>query len=123
FRITALAALAAGCSADPGEDTGATDADQEALAADTVCTGKPVEVVVYSQDGFTELADAFDKHQTPCGRYFLSLPALAEHKDMPRGGVQPKLIRDHGRNFHAMAEFHWGGWRDVPGLTWFQKGV
>src|SRR5262249_35661821 len=43
--------------------------------------------------------------------------------DMPRGGNEPKSIRDHGARFHAMAEFHWGGWHNVTGMTWYQKGV
>ena len=116
--------LIAGCAADAGDNTDTTDDDAEALDTGTTCSaGNDVDVVVYTQDGYAELAQAFADHPTPCAHYYLSLPALAEHKDMPRGGTQPAVVRNHGAQFHAMAEFHWGGWRNVTGLTAYQKGV
>ena len=46
----------------------------------------------------------------------------ADLKVCPRGPLAPQRIRALGRNFHALAEFHWGSWRKWlllhPGKTW-----
>jgi hypothetical protein len=120
--FVSLVSILIGCSSSaPQEDA---RSDDEALNAGATCAaGDALDVVAYTEDGYAELAQAFADHPTPCGHYFISLPALAAHKDMPRGGVQPKSIRDHGPQFHAMAEFHWGGWHNVTNLTWYEKGV
>jgi hypothetical protein len=42
---------------------------------------------------------------------------------MPRGPAAVDAVHAHGDQFHALAEFHWGGWSQVPGMTWTQKAL
>ncbi|MSQ84232.1 MAG: hypothetical protein EXR77_15335 [Myxococcales bacterium] len=80
------------------------------------------KVLTYNPKGWSHLADAMAADPAPCADYFIHLPAIAGDKTQPRGN--PALVGVHalGGRFHAMAEFHWGGWWDVAGMSWLQKG-
>lgn len=111
-RALLMMLLAAGCGGSA----------VEGLSEDDLGSGKNAEVVVYSEDGWNELAAALAKDPAPGATYFMHIPAGSNDKTMPRGPVDPQRMRAHGAQFRAMAEFHWGGWRDVPG-SWYDKGV
>ena len=83
----------------------------------------PVEVVVYSQGGWNLLAAAFHDNPSVCANYWLSIPSLTSDRTMLRAPAESDRIRRLGPRFHALAEFSWGGWAAVPGMTWFEKGV
>jgi hypothetical protein len=87
------------------------------------CPTKPVDVVVYTEDGWNELGDAFARNPSACADYFISLPSLANDKTKPRGPVEPANMRKRGSRFHPMAEFHWGGWSAITTMSWYEKGV
>src|SRR5205814_251069 len=82
-----------------------------------------VEVVVYNQGGWNVVASAMHDSASPCADYYFSIPAVTADKTLPRAGGAAAGIRALGSRFHAMAEFHWGTWSGVTGMTWFQKGV
>ncbi len=106
---------------DASQDAGASDAPPEADAP-PVCV-RPADMVFYTQDSWNELADALLGDPSPCADHFISIPALANAKTQPRGPLEPQRMRARGPAFHAMAEFHWGGWSQVTDLTWYEKGV
>ncbi len=67
-------------------------------------------VILYSEDTYElTLPNAFAAALDPCTRYYVTIPALSADKTMPR----PTADKVHalGPQFHAMAEFAWGDWR------------
>src|SRR5438874_4922182 len=98
---------------------GGTPADEE---TDDLAAGKAAEIVVYSEDGWNELGDALAADPASKASYFMHIPAPAGDKTEPRGPIEPARMRARGPQFHALAEFHWGGWRDAPG-SWYDHGV
>src|SRR2546430_320561 len=111
--LTLMLIAAAACGGTPSEQ----DASIDDLAA-----GKAAEILVYSEDGWTELADPLPAAPASKASYFMHIPAPAGDKTQPRGPNEPARMRARGAQFHALAEFHWGGWRDAPG-AWYDKGV
>lgn len=87
------------------------------------CTARGVDVVLYTEDGWNELADGLAKNPTACASYYVSIPSLANDKTKPRGPKEPANMRARGAGFHPMAEFHWGGWSQVTTMSWYDKGV
>jgi hypothetical protein len=102
------------------------------LDTDAITGCKQVStVLVYAQQDYLTIAQGLAAHADRCTRYYVSLPALAADKTMPRSGENgqniPDAIRAFGPNFHAMAEFSWSGWHrwiaDSPGTrTWQMAG-
>ncbi len=92
------------------------------------CAGREVEVVVWGLRQWQVLAEELDAHPNPCADYYISIPPVVCDglKTCPRGPLAPEGIRALGPRFHAMAEFHWGSWRQwveaVPGRTWTDAG-
>jgi hypothetical protein len=82
----------------------------------------PVEVVYYTASATRTLANALAAQPGPCAHHYLSVPSVEGNKTIPRPGVAPGL-RALSPRVHAMAEFNWGGWADVEGLSWYEKGV
>jgi hypothetical protein len=127
-----LACGALSCAA-AGPDDGELDEDAEerddAVGVDHPLPAIPpgcalkTKVITYNPNGWGTLLDAFEAHPTPCADYFIHLPALAADKSKPRGPAAPQGVRSRAGRFHAAAEFHFGGWSQVKGMTWYQKGV
>jgi hypothetical protein len=90
--------------------------------AAAVCP-RPVEVIVYDQGAWNVLADALHDSPSPCADYWLSIPGTSADPTMLRAAAEPARVRAQGRRFHALAEFHWGGWSRVAGMGWYEKGV
>ena len=80
-------------------------------------------VVTYTPRGVSKLLDALEAQPTPCADYLMFLPALVADKTKPRAGGSPQSIRAREGRFHAVAEFHWQTWKNVPNMTWYQRGV
>ena len=80
-------------------------------------------IFVYGPVGHGYLSKAFADAPAECADYYIHLPALVADKTMPRGANSVKVVHDLGPQFHAMAEFAWGAWADVPQITAKQKGV
>ena len=83
---------------------------------------KNARIFTYDPVGHGHLADAFGNNPSPCADYYIHLPAIAGDKTMPRGPNAVEDVHSHGARFHALAEFHWGGWAAVSGMTWLEKG-
>src|SRR5205814_6905106 len=71
-------------------------------------------VILYSEstNAFT-LPNAFAATADTCTQYYVYLPAVLDaqgEKTLPRASADK--VRALGPNFHAMAEFHWGAWRN-----------
>ena len=67
-------------------------------------------VLLYSESTYElRLPLGFQAAMDGCTRYYVNLPALSADKTMPRGGAD--TVHALGPNFHAMAEFSWGAWR------------
>src|SRR5258706_4312791 len=110
-----------GCVGDapPDEDpppAGPTDPqdgiDTTPDAADAIANCNSVtSVVLYSEstNEFT-LPNAFAAAADRCTQYYVYLPALAGDKTQVRADADKVHLL--GPNFHAMAEFHWGAWRE-----------
>ena len=106
---------------DAGEpDPGSTDYPLPPIPAN--CALKS-QVITYNPNGWGLLLDAFEANSTPCADYYIFLPAIAGNKVMPRGGPAPSGVRARAGRFHAVAEFHWGAWSNVAGMSWYEKGV
>ena len=101
---------------------GGTPYDDDAADTQDVAAGKAAEIVVYSEDGWNELADALAADPASKASYFMHIPAPSGDKTQARGPNEPARMRARGPQFHALAEFHWGAFRDAPG-TWYEKGV
>ncbi len=82
----------------------------------------PVEVVFYTASDWNRLTDALAADASRCASFHVSIPAPADAKTEVRGGVLDAM-RARGPQFKAMAEFHWGGWSRVDGMSWYDKGV
>jgi hypothetical protein len=83
------------------------------------------EVAFYTDADWSRLATNLAAETSHCADYYISLPAVAGNKTMPRGGGQPAGIRAHGPRFHAMAEAHLGAWQTWVvgnGKTWTEAG-
>jgi hypothetical protein len=96
--------------------------EDELAADDSDVTASGAQVVVYSEDGWNELAEAFRADKAAGATFFMHIPALANEKTVPRGPHEPANMRARGPQFRALAEFHWGGWAQVGG-SWYDKGV
>lgn len=117
FRALAVSAIAAAaCGGTP-----APELEGDPAGAD-LASGKAAEILVYSEDGWTELADALARDPAPGATYFLHIPAPSTDKTWPRGPLEPARMRARSPQFRALAEFHWGAWSGVSG-SWYQKGV
>jgi hypothetical protein len=90
-----------------------------------------VEVVVWTALNWNRIADGFENNPLPCAEYWVSLPPGLIATNL-RGAAIFKQIRDHGPQFHPMAELRLGGptgWQAwvnadvVPRRTWYQAGV
>jgi hypothetical protein len=82
-------------------------------------------VVVYTQEAWNVLSDRLAADPSPCGHYYISIPATLDgngDKTMPRPGVVATM-HARGPRLHALAEFHWGTWSKVQNMTWTEKGV
>jgi hypothetical protein len=92
---------------------------------------QPVEVVNWTQFNWNVLADGFEANPLECAQYWISLPPgqIATNLRAPAIFQQ---IRNHGPQFHPMAEMRLGtdsGWHSWvndplnPGRTWYDAGV
>ncbi|MBI5537949.1 MAG: hypothetical protein HY898_34825 [Deltaproteobacteria bacterium] len=111
----------ASCSDDCGAcaDAGLTDYPLPPIPAGCPLKAK---ILTYAPNGWEILADAFEADSTPCGDYFIFLPAPSNNKIEVRGPAAPQSIRARTGRFFAMAEFHWQTWEGQPG-SWYDKGV
>jgi hypothetical protein len=105
-------------------------------------------VVTYNPNGFDQLFLALEQHRTSCAHYYIVVapPANPERKrevrrcrsyatqeecrtrsQAIRRDGRPAWIVDYirqaGRNFHPVAEFHWGAWSQVTGWSWQRRGM
>src|SRR5262245_28560816 len=83
---------------------------------------KNARIFTYDPVGHGHLADAVGANPSPCADYYIHLPAIASDKTNPRGPAAVDDVHSHGARFHALAEFHWGAWSAVTGMTWLEKG-
>jgi hypothetical protein len=97
----------------------AQEAPEREAGADCPVIG---EAVFYTQSAWGTLADALAADPSPCVDYWVSLPAYSEHKEDPRGGGEPELMRARSPQVHALAEFHWTTWSS-DSRSWYDKGV
>lgn len=91
---------------------------------------EPVEVIVWTENNWGRVAEAFANDPAPCTEYWVSVPPTAADKTRLR---LPRIfddIRALGPNVHPMAEMVLGtltGWdiwvKAVPGRTWYGAGV
>jgi len=79
-------------------------------------------ILPYDPIGWSHLANAFAADPAPCADYYIHLPALANEKTSPRGPKAVDEVHALGGRFHAVAEFHWGGWSQVTTMTWLERG-
>lgn len=86
------------------------------------CAGH-ARIFTYNPVGDHYLTDAMGAKPSACADYYVHEPALAADKTSPRGPAAVDAVHAHGNQFHALAEFHWGGWSAVGGMTWYEKGV
>ncbi len=96
------------------------------LKAATACI--PTDVVFYAQQtDWLRVAQKMRENMSPCANYYVSIPPIVADKTKPRGPLQAGLIRDLGRNFHAMNDINvaaWTAWVAAdPGRTWYGAGV
>jgi hypothetical protein len=107
-----------------GGSCGSCPSGQTCTATGMCVCDPAVEVVFYTQDAWNVLADPLAADPSPCAHYYFSIPATgaAGAKLDPRPGEAGRM-HDRGPRFHALAEFHWGSWTDVAGLTPYEKGV
>ena len=118
FILASCFTFVTGCvvgsaEAPPEDDEGADIGDDPGLSPDVAgmpgCT-QVSTVILYSEGTYEfTLPNAFAAAVDPCTRYYVSLPALSNDKTMPRMGADK--VHALGPNFHAMAEFSWGAWR------------
>jgi hypothetical protein len=84
----------------------------------------PAEVVIYGQQAWNVLGDAFRDHVSPCANYWISIPPPTSDKTQVRAG-QAELMHARGPRLHAMAEFHWNTWNrfhNDTGTPWREIG-
>jgi hypothetical protein len=121
---------------DPDPDQGATDQqiDDGVGMAMAPPTPKPLpaipaacdvhaKVVTYTPVGFGKLVSAFESDLSPCADYYMFLPALVADKTQPRGPAGPQDLHARTGRFFATAEVHWQTWKNVTGMTWYERGV
>ena len=84
---------------------------------------KHARILTYDPVGDHVLTDAFAASPAACADYYVHEPALAADKTTPRGPSAVDAVHAAGAQFHALAEFHWGAWSQVSGMTWYEKGV
>lgn len=128
MKIIAIALVTAATGCMVGDDAGLDDGSGDLSESSDDITGcNGVSTVLLYSEGTYELTlpNAFAAAADRCTRYYVHLPALASDKTMPRGGADK--VHALGPNFHAMAEFSWGAWRDwiaaSPGTRdWAQAG-
>jgi hypothetical protein len=119
---------------EPSAPAGATSAASAdtAAAVPASCPFR-AKVVTYNPNGWVQLFEALKANPTPCAEYYIVIPPPARAKTRVqkcRQGSPPgqcnrivDYIRSGGSNFHPVAEFHWGGWRNVTGWSWQRKGM
>lgn len=129
--VAASLALPGCIAAAGGDDATSEDSANGAAAIDDSIAGcaSTSHVIVYTQDGFNEIAQALAAAGSKCTQHYISLPSSATDKTTPRGPAAPEQIRALGPTFHALAEFHWSGptgWAqwvaDHPGEGWYGAG-
>ncbi|MGE5183819.1 MAG: hypothetical protein ACM31C_17235 [Acidobacteriota bacterium] len=97
--------------APPEDNTGADIGDGDITPELASGCTEMTTVLLYSEGTYAlTLPNAFAAAVDPCTRYYVHLPALTADKTQPRSGADK--VRALGANFHAMAEFQWGAWRD-----------
>jgi len=83
------------------------------------------EVPFYTDSDWNRLAQNLAAEASHCADYYISLPAIAGNKTMPRPD-QAWRIRALGPRFHAMAEAHltsWQTWVTTNKKTWVEAGT
>src|SRR5262249_5298841 len=99
----ALLLLASGCVAPPE--------DGEVVTAESAGCSQLTTVVVYSEDTYQfTLPDALAASVDRCTQVYVNLIAPAGDKTQIRPGADK--VHQLGPNFHAVAEFSWGAWRN-----------
>jgi hypothetical protein len=99
---------------------------------------EPVEVIVWTAINWNRIADGFENNPLPCADYWISIPPGQIATNLRLAGIFQQ-IRDHGSQFHPMAEMTLGGpgtagtpgtgwyaWVNadvVPRRTWYDAGV
>ena len=82
------------------------------------------EVPLYTDSDWNRLAQNLAAQPSHCADYYISIPAIAGNKTMPRGD-QAWRIRALGPRFHAMAEAQltaWQTWVTTNNRTWTDAG-
>lgn len=103
---------------------------QRGSSSPSSCTSV-AEVLTYNPVGSDMLVTALAALPTTetCLSFYIHLPALANNKTIPRGPTAVNTIHERGDQFHAIAEFSFGGWHsaigdpNVQGLSWREKGI
>jgi len=119
--LLVAAAVMVGCS---GQDESAMS-DDEALSQ---CGGERSELILWSPNAsFAPILDQLTPNVS-CRQWYVGVPLLAGDKTSFHPGVSNEIASIHtrGSNFHALAEFHWGTWRqwvEDNGKTWYEAGV
>ena len=83
------------------------------------------EVALYTSEDWNRLAQNLAAEASHCADYYISIPALAGNKTIPRPD-QAWRIRALGPRFHAMAEAHLTGWQSwviANNKTWTEAGT
>ena len=82
------------------------------------------EVPLYTDSDWNRLAQNLAAQPSHCADYYISIPAIAGNKTMPRPD-QAWRIRALGPRFHAMAEAQltaWQAWVNTNNRTWTEAG-
>jgi hypothetical protein len=116
--LAAVATLVVACSAAVPGPRAETSAP---------CPFADGTVITYNPNGYNQLFRALKRHATPCLQYYVTIaPGKGKTQArLYREGTKTRIadyIHSAGPNFHAVAEFNWGGWSKRKSLSWFRRG-
>ena len=81
------------------------------------------EVVVWGQEGWNVLGDAFAANLSPCTDVFISIATASTTTELRAG--QASAMRARSPQIHALAEFHYATWsqkKQALGVSWREIG-
>lgn len=124
LSLASLATLPACATEDVApEEVGTDDAE---LAK--TCRERSEVVVWAPSGGHQQMLDGLAK-DLPCTHYYVVMPLSAGKKTEFHTTIAQELkaLHDRGKNFHAVAEFHWTSWRawideDRANRNWEKAG-
>ncbi len=119
-----LATIGPACSGDGGaEAVSSTDEPVDGCSSRT-------EVILWTESSWLMPVAQHLTPNLPCTHYYLGVPLEVADKTRFHANVAEEIAHVHalGSNFHALAEFEWGAWRnwiaESPGTRdWHSAGV